>query len=724
MPLHTNRLAAEKSPYLLQHAHNPVDWYPWGEEALRKARDEDKPIFLSIGYSTCHWCHVMERESFEDRETADLLNRHYVAIKVDREERPDIDRVYMTAVQALTGAGGWPLSAWLTPDREPYYAGTYFPPERRYGRPSFRELLEALAKMWREDRDKVLESSGKVTSLLHELAASGTASGTAKEPAPALDQLATALERSYLRLRQAYDADHGGFGEAPKFPRPTVFSFLNRYGWRERQEMALEIVRHSLQAIWAGGIHDHLGGGYHRYSVDRFWRVPHFEKMLYDQAQLAWVFLDQFAITREPFYRHATRDILDYVERELTDRDGAFFSAEDADSAQDAERPGQKTEGAFYLWSLREIEEGLDQKEAAIVVAVHGLAIDGNTIDDPHGDLGHRNVLYAARPLDQVARELGRPLAEVATALDAARRRLFELRASRPRPHRDDKIIVAWNGLMISAFARAGAMLGNSHDVEVARQAAEFALENLVERQDENLLLYRRYRDGERAHAGQLDDYAALALGLVDLHQATGESVWLLRASELVEAALERFSDPSGGFFDSPPDDPTLLVRTKDLYDGAEPSGTALLAHALIRLGRMLHRPEWLERAEAAIRSAERLLAQQPEAAPYLLCALQLLLDPAVTVVVAGDPDATKGLADVVRSSAFDPCRELVVLGGPDDPLRGSVSFYRELIAAGDATARAWLCRDLHCELPIAMPDELAKRLRQVGAGVGTKEGG
>jgi uncharacterized protein YyaL (SSP411 family) len=506
----TNRLARERSPYLLQHAHNPVDWYAWGPEAFDRARREDKPIFLSIGYSTCHWCHVMEHESFEDASVAQVLNEHFVSIKVDREERPDVDRVYMMFVQATTGAGGWPMSVWLTPDLQPFFGGTYFPPTSRWGRPGFVEILEQLSRAWRTERTQIVDSAADV---IERLRASSGADGAAPDRAPiaGLD----ALETGIAAFGQAFDARHGGFGGAPKFPRPSELVFLLHAhaltGSHEARRMAVE----TLRAMALGGLRDQIGGGFHRYSVDAEWRVPHFEKMLYDQAQLAIAYLEAAQVTGEEFYAVVAEDTLEYVRRDLTSPEGAFFSAEDADSEvpshAGAAEPAEKREGAFYVWTAGEIAR-LTAADAPIVSRRFGVEPRGNAPADPQGEFADQNILYIAQPIDDIAARVGVSEADVMDALGRARETLFAARETRPRPHRDDKVLTAWNGLMIAAYARAARVLVDSPRRDewrgMAERAAGWIRDHLW--QPDTRTLLRRYRDGEAAIEGFCEDYAYL----------------------------------------------------------------------------------------------------------------------------------------------------------------------------------------------------------------------
>src|SRR5437773_10003106 len=515
---HTNRLAHEKSPYLLQHAHNPVDWYPWGEEAFGKARRENKPIFLSVGYSTCHWCHVMAHESFESEDVATIMNREFVNIKVDREERPDVDRVYMTFVQATTGGGGWPMSVWLTPDLKPFVGGTYFPPEDRYGQPGFKEVLERIATAWKENHDKIVEQGGQIVAALHD-SQSRPAGENKIDPG--------ILGAAYQQLDRSYDPKEGGFGNAPKFPRPVTLNFLMRFYARDPKsdagKHALEMALFTLRKMAAGGMHDHIGGGFNRYSVDRYWHVPHFEKMLYDQAQLAIAYLDAFQITKDKQYESVARDILNYVAHDMTSKEGGFFSAEDADSpVVGIDDPGHKktAEGAFYVWTKKEIDDALGDSAEVFDfhygVQAHGNAPEGS---DPHDEFRGKNILIERHTIAETARHFKKSEAEIAKVLAQSRQKLFVIRAQRPRPHLDDKIIAAWNGLMISAFARAAQVLDDPHYLEIAMRAARFLRTNLYD--EKSKLLYRNYRGSRSGVEGFADDYAIVVQGLLDLYEAS-----------------------------------------------------------------------------------------------------------------------------------------------------------------------------------------------------------
>jgi len=677
--MHTNQLVHEKSPYLLQHAHNPVDWHVWGEEAFRKARAEDKPIFLSIGYSTCHWCHVMERESFESEEIAQVLNRDFVPIKVDREERPDIDRVYMTFVQATTGSGGWPLSVWLTPDLEPFFGGTYFPPDGQYGRPGFHEVLEGIREAWQSDRARILESSAQVVEHLRR----------ATEVTPGrvgLDD--SILDSGFNAFRRDFDPQHGGFGGAPKFPRPAVHNFLLRYWQRTGNSEAQEMVLATLKAMARGGLHDHVGGGFHRYSVDERWLVPHFEKMLYDQAQLASSYLEAFQISGEEFYAGVARQILDYVSRDMTDRQGGFYSAEDADSAVDPSAPEVKDEGAFYVWTRAEIERVLGQPAAERFCYYYALE--------------ERGILHEAYT----------PPEEVRAALAASRQKLFEERSRRPRPHLDDKVLTAWNGLMISAFAKGARVLEEARYLAAARRAADFLCAQVWRPKEAGLL--RRYRDGEAAISGFLDDYAFFAQGLLDLYEAGFDLRDLALAVELTETQIELFEDPAqGAFFSAPASGNDLLLRMKDDYDGAEPSGNSVTILNLLRLARITGRKDFRDSAGRALEAFAEHLADAPETVPQMLAAFAYSRSRPQQIVLVG-PKEDENMRAFERAVNRRFLPNSTVLLVDDDHSRRTLARWApeiDTMSQIDGKPTAYVCENYACRLPTNDVGELIESL-------------
>ena len=705
--MHTNRLANEKSPYLLQHAQNPVDWYAWGPEAFEKARTEKKPIFLSIGYSTCHWCHVMERESFESEPIAEILNRSYVAIKVDREERPDVDRIYMTFVQATTGSGGWPMSVWLTPELKPFFGGTYFPPQNRFGHPGFASILTQIAEAWRNDREQIEASAREVVEQLERQAAVEPASrgGAAIDPA--------VLDSGFFVFRRTFDPQLGGFGGAPKFPRPAVFNFLLRHQIRSKNREAVDMVLLTLREMAKGGMHDQLGGGFHRYSVDERWFVPHFEKMLYDQGQLAVSYLEAFQITGDEQYGRTARRIFDYVLRDMTDPGGGFYSAEDADSVIDAEEPSVKGEGAFYIWRDEEIRKLLPPNLASWFCYRYGVAETGNVANDPHGEFSGRNILYEAATLEETAEQFGKTTEEIRAGLEQASRILLEARSHRVRPHLDDKVLTSWNGLMISAFALGGAVLDEPRYAEAARRAAEFLIERMWDQQAR--ILKRRYRQGDAAIPGFLDDYALFGQALLDLYEAQFDLRHLELAIRLTERMAELFQDAAGGgFFSSGAGDETLVMRLKEDYDGAEPSGNSVAVMNLLRLAQITGREAFWESAQRTLAAFGSRLSQVPAALPQMLAACEFLLGQPRQIVIVGE----KGAADtqaLIRTlhTRFSPYRVALLVDSPET---------RRLLAAGipviasmdklDGHAAVYVCRNSTCQLPVSETKQFAELLQ------------
>jgi uncharacterized protein YyaL (SSP411 family) len=708
-----NRLAQEPSPYLLQHANNPVDWYPWGEEAFALARARDLPIFLSIGYSTCHWCHVMEHESFENAEIAELLNAQFVPIKVDREERPDVDRVYMTFVQATTGSGGWPMSVWLTPDLKPFYGGTYFPPASRWGRPGFTEILGEIATRWRESRAQLVESADGVLVRLREAQASRRGGGAL----PDGDLLAAGV-REY---GQTFDRHHGGFGGAPKFPRPGELLFLLREHARTGDSDARYMVLETLGAMAMGGMRDHVGGGFHRYSVDAEWRVPHFEKMLYDQAQLVLAFLEAGQAAGDPTLRQVAADTLSYVRRELTHADGGFLSAEDADSIAPelADEPGAiKTEGAFYIWGQAEIEQVFGA-DSDVVRFRYGIEPGGNAPQDPHNEFTKKNLLYVARGIDDVARLSGRSEEEVTAVLDGARLRLFEARCTRPRPHLDDKVLAGWNGLMIAAFARAARVTpldeaGAATSLDAAVRAAEF-LRNRLWDPDRSRLL-RRFRDGRSDIDGYSEDYASVVWGLLELFQAGGDPVWLDWARQLQTIQNELFwDDEDGGWFSTTGDDPTVLLRLKEDYDGAEPSASSIAVGNLLILGHLVGGEDAADHASRVERAIRRAVTT-PQAArvvPLMAAAASTFLAGATQVVIVGPRDAagTIALHRVLALHYLPGAVSLVVEPGAHQQAVAERLPWVGAMSAVNDQPTAYVCRDFSCQAPVTDPDAFRAQL-------------
>jgi uncharacterized protein YyaL (SSP411 family) len=706
---HTNRLAQEKSPYLLQHAHNPVDWYPWGEEAFEKARREKKPIFLSIGYSTCHWCHVMERESFENEEVAALMNSRFVSIKVDREERPDVDRVYMTFVQATTGGGGWPLNVWLTPTLKPFVGGTYFPPEDRHGQPSFTKVLLRISDAWEKDRAKISESGNQImTALAH-------SANTPVEGAGIVD--AKLIDAAYQQIARGYDARDGGFGGAPKFPRPVTLNFLFRVYHRsaadsEAGDAALGMALFTLRKMAAGGMHDQLGGGFHRYSVDAQWRVPHFEKMLYDQAQLASAYLDAYQITGDLRYEAIARDTFDYVRRDLTDAGGGFYSAEDADSLTTAGGK-EKTEGAFYVWTKQEIDEALGEY-AELFDYLYGVEAAGNAPEgsDPQGEFRGKNILYERQTFAETAKHFDKSELDVDESMRYRRATLLERREKRPRPHLDDKIITAWNGLMISAFARGAQVLGDPSYLEAATRAAEFVRAKLYDARAQTLR--RSYRGGPADGAGFAEDYAFFIQGLLDLYETSFDSQWLQLAEQL-QATQDRlfWDDKNGGYFTSTGDDPSILLRMKEDNDNAEPAASSIAARNLLRLAQMRDTKELRVRGQKTIAAFAAALHHFPSALPQMLVALDFSLTKPKQIIIAGEPGAadTRELLDEVHRHYLPNTIVLLADGGAGQKfLAGRLEEVKEMKPI-EGKAAAYVCENFTCRAPVTSVEELRRLL-------------
>jgi hypothetical protein len=673
-----NRLIFEKSPYLLQHAENPVDWYPWGEEAFARARRENKPIFLSIGYSTCHWCHVMAHESFESLRVAEILNRHFISIKVDREERPDIDSIYMKVAQIISGRGGWPLTLFLTPDRKPFFAGTYFPVESRYGRPGFIDVLESTIELWQKDQEQLLGSAEKITGLINQTAS--------QKEVGKLDE--AILAKAYQQFAGSYDSQYGGFGQAPKFPSPHQLMFLLRYWRRTGEEKALVMVKETLTALRKGGIYDQLGGGFHRYSTDREFLVPHFEKMLYDQALLATAYLETYQATGDKFFADTAREIFSYVLRDMTAPAGAFYSAEDADS--------EGVEGKFYLWSAAEITKLLGAEAGAEFNKVFGVKKDGNYHDEVTGNQTGLNILHL--------RETGMP-----ASLAKSRQILFAKRAERIHPFKDDKILTSWNGLMIAALAMGGRVLGEAKYLAAAGKAADFIIKEL--RDDKGRLL-RRYRGGEAALPGYLDDYAFMVYGLMNLYEADFKDDYLLLAAELTGDMVDLFWDDGHGVFNfSGTGNEELLGSIRDFYDGAIPAGNSVALLNILKLGKITDAAKLREMADKMSRKIMVEVAAYPPGYAMFLSAVDYLLGPAGEIVIAGKADAAAtGAVLKLINRSFAP-NKVVVLHRPGrEGLKiEKIAGYTKFQTMVDGQTTVYLCRDYTCEKPIVDLDELAK---------------
>ena len=697
---YTNRLASQKSPYLLQHAHNPVDWYPWGPEAFQKAAQENKPIFLSIGYSTCHWCHVMEHESFEDPAIAKILNDHFVSIKVDREERPDLDSIYMNAVMAMVGQGGWPLSVFLTPDKKPFYGGTYFPPHPKWGSPGFSDLLLSIHKTWEEKRNEILESSRSISEALQARTLQQTPSGSMLD--------AQTLTRAYEQLERHFDFRFGGFGQAPKFPMGHNLSFLLRYGKRFPESKAILMVEKTLTAVAAGGIYDHLGGGFHRYATDQRWNVPHFEKMLYDQAILSRTYLEAYQATGKVLYAEVARQTFDYVLRDMQAKEGGFFCAEDADSLEG----DVKKEGAFYVWRKKEIDELLDKTEAPIFHRYFGIEENGNASYDPHGEFTGKNILFAAVPVEEVAAHFKKTPGEIEKIIEEAKEKLFNTRLKRPRPHLDDKILTDWNGLMMASLATGGRVLNDSRYLEAAGKSADFILKTLI-REDGRLL--HRYRDGEAAILGTLEDYAFFIYGLLELYEAGGEFRYLRQAERLGREMIRLFWDEEGkGFYLTATDSEELISRPKEIYDGALPSANSVAALDLLRLYHLTLNSEWDTKGQELFAAFSEPVNQGPGAYTQLLSALDFEIGPAQEIVVASktvDKDLETLMLEIYRH--FVP-NKVVLYHIVSDPQKTQLEALAPFVKDQTVVRGPWtvyICENHVCQLPLTDLENLKKRM-------------
>jgi uncharacterized protein YyaL (SSP411 family) len=678
-----NRLIHATSPYLLQHAYNPVDWHEWGTEVQERARREDKPILLSVGYAACHWCHVMAHESFEDPAIARVMNEHFVCVKVDREERPDVDALYMDAVQALTGQGGWPMTVFLTPEGEPFFAGTYFPPEDRHGMPGFGRLLEAIAEAWRERRDDLTGQGKRMAEAL----ARGSSLEESREP------LAEAILRGvHGALIQAFDQEWGGFGGAPKFPQPMTLELLLRMHLRSYPG-ALEMVTRTLDAMTEGGIYDQLGGGFHRYSTDRRWLVPHFEKMLYDNAQLARVFLHAWQVTGRERYRRVVVETLDYLLREMAHPEGGFFSSQDADS--------EGEEGKFYAWSYEDLVRDAGGADGDVVGAYFGALLEGNW--EPG-----RNVLWTPRPVDEVAPEHHRSPEDVERLVAAARQRLFEARERRVRPATDDKVLASWNGLAIVAFAEAGRVLQEPRYVEAATKALAFIEGNLLV----DGRLHRAWREDRVSGPGYLDDYAFAVLGALAVYEATFDLDAMRDARLLADDMIRLFHDPDrGGFFQTGSDAERLLVRQKELFDNAVPSGNSVAAEVLLRLALLTGEEEYEQAGVSALRLVAPLLSRAPSAFGHALGALDLYLSSVKEIAIVGEPSAADTRALVWEIWRRYAPNVVLAVGRPGD---GEAAAVIPLLAdrpALDGKAAAYVCEHFACRLPVTEPAALAAQL-------------
>ena len=693
-PTKKNRLADSKSPYLLQHADNPVDWYPWGPEAFAKAAEEDKPIFLSIGYATCHWCHVMEHESFENPLVAALMNEAFINIKVDREERPDIDQVYMTVCQMMTGGGGWPLTIIMSPDRQPFYSATYIPRESQHGRIGMLDLIPRVAKLWQTDRDSIRGTSKQILEALEKMEGRSSGGNIDKE----------AIDNAFNQFTGRYDSSHGGFGSAPKFPSPHNLVFLTRYWSRTGNDRALAMVSNSLEQMRLGGVYDQVGFGFHRYSTDAEWLVPHFEKMLYDQAMLVFAATEAWLATSNPVFERTAREIITYVLRDMTSPEGAFYSAEDADS--------EGEEGLFYLWTTSEMERILGNEDAAFAASVWNLETDGNYADEVKGRRTGRNIPHLTRSHEDMARDLKMTEQEFEKRLESVRSRLFEVREERVHPLKDDKVLADWNGLMAGAMAFAGRVFDQQEWVQAAQKATEFVFEEMHTKSGRML---HRYREGDASIPAFLDDYAFMTTAMLELYDATFEMKYIERAVKLQQQTYELFWDTKrGGFYFTAADNEELLVRQKEIYDGAIPSGNSTAADNLVRLARLTSDSEYLERANHIFAAFSSDANQMPSAHSQLMSALQRSIGPSLEIVVAGNPDSedTAALIRAVREMYVPQAAVLLVPPGRSGSKIRELAPFAESYELVDGNAAAYVCRDFTCQLPTTDPTKLKELLQ------------
>ncbi len=697
-----NRLIKEKSPYLLQHAFNPIEWYSWGEEPFARAKKENKPIFLSIGYSTCHWCHVMAHESFENPEIAAILNKWFISIKVDREERPDIDQMYMAATQAMTGSGGWPMSVFLLSDGSPFYAGTYFPPVSSFQRPGFGELLTTIHTAWQDQQENLRDSASRMVAALNRRNTSSTVS---IEP--------DVSARGYELLAESYDAVEGGFGKAPKFPRPVVLSFLFSHYLSSGEEKGRDMALFTLEKMAEGGMYDQIGGGFHRYSVDERWFVPHFEKMLYDQAQLLSSYLDAFQITQEDKYKDTAKDTFAYILRDMRDSAGGFYTAEDADS-DNPYNPGEHGEGAFYLWTKKDLNKKLKSRAADIFNYSYGAKRDGNVMHDPMKEFTGRNILYRAHTVEEAATHFNASPEQIIKDLSSSREVLITARAARKRPHLDDKVISAWNGMMIGALAKGSRVLQDPSLLAAAVETASFLRQTLYDQTNHTLL--RRYRRQEAGITGQLDDYTFLVNGLLELYQASQDPQWLIWSIDLTERQIALFWNETGNFFFDSVADSSIKVRMRDQYDGAEPTGNSVAAHNLLRLALLHNKPLWQQMARQLMESFGDIINRYPPALPLMLAAWQQIDEKPSQVVIVGERGAedTEALLQTVNKN-FDPNRLLLLADGAENQAYLSRTLpFLEAVGRINGKATAYVCSNFTCKMPVtdtlALQDQLKEQ--------------
>lgn len=697
--MNKNNLINEKSPYLLQHSRNPVNWYAWNNDTHKIAEETGKPIFLSIGYSTCYWCHVMERESFENKEIADLLNKYFINIKVDREERPDIDRVYMTALQSMTGAGGWPMNMFLTPDLKPFYGATYIPPEAKYGRAGFRDIIEQIHNLWENKKQEIITSSEKIYELL-----SSRLSKKGNKNKQIDDEI---FEKSFETIKNVFDYENGGFGSINKFPRPAILNYLLSLYYQYNNTEALDMVTFTLKKMCEGGIYDHLGGGFHRYSVDVHWRVPHFEKMIYDQAQISSILFDVYSITKDTYFLNYGTETLDYVLKNLSNKNGGYFSAEDAESATDESFPEKKEEGYYYTWQKNQIEEILGKNDARLFCDIYGIKHEGNTISDPHNIFKNKNVLYLVTDIYDASKSFNKSPDEVKKIISKSKRALSEKRSERIRPHLDDKILTSWNSLMISAFARGYSKTKNEKYLESAVKCYLFIKKNLWREKEK--VLYHRFRDNETKYQGTLEDYSFYVKALLDLYGTTFEENYLRFATEITDITIEKFYDKANsGFYDTEQSAKDVILRTKDIYDGAEPSGNSVMLENLFRLAYITGKKELSEIAEASLEYFYPETDNLHFSSPLMLNNILFSLSSPKEIIFTGNIK-NKGLEemiDYIKSKYIS----FEILIHATKELEPYSEYIREIVDSYDKI-KVYVCENQRCNLPVDNTEDLKKIL-------------
>ena len=695
--MNKNKLINEKSPYLLQHSQNPVNWYAWNNESLKLAKDEDKPIFLSVGYSTCYWCHVMERESFENEEIANLLNKYFINIKVDREERPDLDRVYMTALQSMTGSGGWPMNMFLTPDLKPFYGATYIPPKEKYGRAGFEDVIEQINNLWNTKRHEIISSSEKIFDILNSRL-------KIKKSSEAIfdDNI---FFKSFETIKNIFDYDNGGFGIGNKFPRPVVLNYLLSLYYKDKNTEALDMVIFTLKKMCDGGLYDHLGGGFHRYSVDLFWRVPHFEKMLYDQAQIVNTILDTYSITGKKYFLQYAIDSLNYVLEHMKDKNGGFYSAEDAESAIEDSIPNYKEEGYYYLWEKDQVEEILEKKYSPIFSYMYGIKHEGNTISDPHNVFKNKNVLYLSSDIYETSKKFNKSPEEIENIINECKNLLRAKRIKRPVPHLDDKILTSWNSLMISAFAKGYNITGDKKYLDAAVKSSDFIFAHLWD--EKNKTLFHRFRDEDVRFNANLDDYAFFVKSLLDLYESTFNETYLQKAMTIADTAIEKFYDKDNyGFFDSEPGASDIILRTKDVYDGAEPSGNAIMIEDFLRLSYFTDNKIYMETAENSIKYFYNEIENLPFSSPQMLNNIIYLLVSPKEILFTGDLQENP-LSEMIKyiHGKFLPFK---ILLHADKKAEENSGFIKKIIRDYNS-AKFYICENKNCKLPIDNLEDLKK---------------